>query len=953
MQESCSTAIIPPPSLQERDGHENINKMTKVVLPYVILFNPIFQFPLCSDKLKVCCVNNCGSILHLHSWTDGRSSSRHPRILHDINNIVLLVSAIYQCNGKTRHTVYSTDPQILKQICPIWIPFHLLHRAGFTHSFVKSVTSLVTGGHPLRTIESHIKNLREAHAQEIKLQLDGMISDHSQSNSLSSHIDLITKPFPSNDIIARCFTIAFQQNENSYSAHMMNLEVSNCIRLDHTFKVASNIGYLRPDGKWVTLYTSIFIVLNKAGQAIAWQFVKSTSLDEVKPLLINVKDRMTNSDKRDFTIYVDNCCNSRAKLIAIFGENIMVKLDTFHAVQRITRALSKKHTLFYPCINDFKMVFRVPSDIGKTRQKTSPSSSELFSNIENFMTKWLDAEYDGNKIITDKVRAQIDALKIHIERGCLSNIEVGGGTNLNEALHRCINPHFKHAGRMGLPLAFALLSILFYKYNVKKSSSNEASFIAPNASVITQSTSTNNSPFGIIQKEKSQFQNFFSHVDPMAVIDENATFELEEGDCAIPNANVESIIKNAVCSATVAKNLQRMSQNTPTFSYRMIPFMSEVPCMYFHSLNNESDDIKAQHDKRLSNVLEGWGVTKQPMEGDGNCCFNAIAFSLISNSDNLSNLEKDSLKSRGIDTSLNIDDLSVRLRQLVVNEWKQNELFYQDFAPRIVINQEAEKFLSSGYHYGDLADTMILALANIMQSTIIVFSFIECHPVFCITPHVQTISVPFMVAFTQFGSGHYDGVSISSDSDTSSTKGIYKCSCGKNDKTNQDHCIAIKSKYTTQIRCKCLKNDKVCHSSCYCKNCNNPLGKRISGKIPPRKRQKHEWQNYSQMNSYQFGIFKGEDVSSGPLTMLEFFIFENILMYCEEEGIDQTPSNITQIYSQILMSAKSSEAALPLYFKTIEEASSFIKMHNKLLETFDVLCKNQFDWNACKEILHK
>ena len=62
---------------------------------------------------------------------------------------------------------------------------------------------------------------------------------------------------------------------------MTNLEVSNCIHLDHTFKVASNIGYSHPDGKWVTLYGSIFIVLNKAGQAIAWEFVKSTSLDEV------------------------------------------------------------------------------------------------------------------------------------------------------------------------------------------------------------------------------------------------------------------------------------------------------------------------------------------------------------------------------------------------------------------------------------------------------------------------------------------------------------------------------------------------------------------------------------------------------------------------------------------------------------------------------------------------
>ena len=99
-----------------------------------------------------------------------------------------------------------------------------------------------------------------------------------------------------------------------------------------------------------------------------------------------------------------------------------------------------------------------------------------------------------------------------------------------------------------------------------------------------------------------------------------------------------------MCSAAVAENLQKISQSTPTFSYHMMPFMSEVPYMYFHPVNNENSDITKQHDKHLANVLKGWGVMKQPMEGDGNCCFNAVAFSLISNIDNLSDSQKDLLK---------------------------------------------------------------------------------------------------------------------------------------------------------------------------------------------------------------------------------------------------------------------------------------------------------------------
>ena len=161
---------------------------------------------------------------------------------------------------------------------------------------------------------------------------------------------------------------------------------------------------------------------------------------------------------------------------------------------------------------------------------------------------------------------------------------------------------------------------------------------------------------------------------------------------------------------------------------------------------------------------------------------------------------------------------------MVVTEWKNNSSTYQDFLPNANIIQEADNFLTSGFYHGDLADTMILALANILQATIAVFSSIECHPVFCITPRVQTISFPFMVAFTQFGSGHYDGVSIIPDSEEP-LKQSSACRCGKNDKGNKEHYIEITSKYTTLIKCPCLKSNLGCQESCYCKNCNNPLGK--------------------------------------------------------------------------------------------------------------------------------
>lgn len=123
---------------------------------------------------------------------------------------------------------------------------------------------------------------------------------------------------------------------------MASLKVTNHIRLDHTFKIASNIGYLCPDKKWVTLYNSIFIVLNEVSQIVTWQFTKTNSLDEVKPLLCNLKERIKNSS---FIVYVDNCCQCKFKLKAIFGDDIIVKLDVFLCSSASNSCFIKK-TLF-------------------------------------------------------------------------------------------------------------------------------------------------------------------------------------------------------------------------------------------------------------------------------------------------------------------------------------------------------------------------------------------------------------------------------------------------------------------------------------------------------------------------------------------------------------------------------------------------------------------------------
>ena len=155
----------------------------------------------------------------------------------------------------------------------------------------------------------------------------------------------------------------------------MHVKVKKCIRIDHTFKVASNIGYLQHDGKWVTQYGSVLLVMNELGQVVTWQLTNSTSFDEVSLLLHDLKNRIDLPEGRHLTIYVDNCCQVRKKLQQVFGIDIAVKLDLFHAVQRITRSMSKRHAFFYACVNDIRTVFRCPNDIGQTRTLNTPTEA--------------------------------------------------------------------------------------------------------------------------------------------------------------------------------------------------------------------------------------------------------------------------------------------------------------------------------------------------------------------------------------------------------------------------------------------------------------------------------------------------------------------------------------------------------------------------------------------------
>lgn len=137
----------------------------------------------------------------------------------------------------------------------------------------------------------------------------------------------------------------------------------------------ANIGFHRTeDNKWIQQYTALFCVLNSEGQVMTWKFTESVKFNQCEDILVALRQRLESQNRSVSEFVVDICCSWRKKLQSVFGPNLTVLLDLFHAVQRVLEKIPKRHKLRQMCAGDFQMVFRNPADKGEERTMATPSA---------------------------------------------------------------------------------------------------------------------------------------------------------------------------------------------------------------------------------------------------------------------------------------------------------------------------------------------------------------------------------------------------------------------------------------------------------------------------------------------------------------------------------------------------------------------------------------------------
>ena len=197
---------------------------------------------------------------------------------------------------------------------------------------------------------------------------------------------------------------------------------------DHTFKVNANIGVWKK-GVWVKQFDLLFTVLNEKGHILGWRLTRGTEFNEVKDMLQLLKNRLDSRNLKPKRICIDNCYQWRYSMQSIFGLDVKIHLDLFRATQRIVSKIPKRGKTGSPIkevrrrLRDgIRLCFEIRPILQLSGQKTHHQT------FENFVAKWKDVECDGERVLTAGALEELDKLKKHINKGCLSHIPVSCGS---------------------------------------------------------------------------------------------------------------------------------------------------------------------------------------------------------------------------------------------------------------------------------------------------------------------------------------------------------------------------------------------------------------------------------------------------------------------------------------------------------------------------------------------
>ena len=366
---------------------------------------------------------------------------------------------------------------------------------------------------------------------------------------------------------------------------------------------------------------------------------------------------------------------------------------------------------------------------------------KMEKNLNSFIERCSNVPYSP---LTEATFIEIENLRKHIQKGCLSEIPPGCGTERNEGLHRLLNRSMiSGATTLSVQLAMALLTLLFYHHNQKISAEKHfcSSKIKPVAPVVTKVTNSNvltgNAEFETESgDDKDRQRQFSTELD----IEDGKIFQISENSFASSNPfiimveTIEDLSQESIAAALISAtyNLSEMikkvkeKNNDRSFNALDTVHLSKMTKLLTSEDNIDTDDPTINiHSETLKRHLATFNLQLDRVQSDGDCAFRTIirkVRKLVHNeagqlSDHLRRLEL--LSTEDLDT--------YTLRQLFVDAVLADDCSISNFfeGPHADVERKAREFSVRRFFDQEIGDFVIRLCSNILQAPIMVITSSE------------------------------------------------------------------------------------------------------------------------------------------------------------------------------------------------------------------------------------
>ncbi|XP_046840723.1 uncharacterized protein LOC124434843 isoform X2 [Xenia sp. Carnegie-2017] len=807
--------------------------------------------PMSRFKLELRCPQH-DEPLKISRWMGNLKSegSDNPRLVYDIGGNILLIQRHYSCsmnlegsNG-SGHRYMSGAVEIM-QMLPTYarqsFPIEIHFKSAISRQLLDYLLIQVQQGTNFMKICQGIGSLN--FREYIARHFNQPNREGSSEDIESAFYQNFLYSFPSNDKLMHLFLSYYDKTKELLEQDMRS-HIGNILICDHTFKLGSHIGERSSrkepsDGQ----FDRAFIGLNEHGEVMFLRLTREAGFEQVEDLLQDFKLRLVNEGIQLELILVEDCCISQDHLSHIFGD-VPVKLSPFHATQRVLESLPPWFKDMKRFAKDFRLVFRAKDDRNDERFQNTPEGSVINDNLEHFMTRW------SNKLPEETVE-RIHDLREHIERGCLSGIPPGEGTERNEKLHDFLTESLLCAAKSLSPeLAIAILAYVLYVWNCQRKARkhNSNCRVVPTIPIETKQPFSSSDIYKMCLKADGKLNTelIWRKASELGIHQFiQVEFEAVTDVACLEN---ENLVKYAITRALhlqeifnlVAQKSDKKNLNVVEFPYYWVKGYSFL----LRCVTTECEDIlnngaeKTINEDALERNLASFGLERNAVASDGNCCFTSIVSQLfkLKDSQAISKEYDDFLIDLGLYKSIEEDATTLRL--LFTKEVSENLDVYKKWVnlSDCEAQYEIEQFSKPGWFSSDIGDLCVMVCSRIVQSPIVVITSYIHAPYLPFVPEKLSSSQPLFIAFDHTAPGHYD-----STQELLLVKNtmLTKCCCGKSRRGEKS--IGLSSCSESEAghsKCSCLKLGQACNRMCRCRNCCNPLNEKERKFRPARKNRK-------------------------------------------------------------------------------------------------------------------